>query len=321
LTDFLFISAFLTLLILSVLTIFFLIRRNLLQASLSTILLFLPLSIVNESHSYYINVITWTLGLLAAVIFLFIAIKSDLLRKIQQAIFFPLLILTIFLGFSIGISKNHISNAEETLERQSNLEIANLKRTQRPIAASESDIYYIILDEFVSPVMFRNYYRYDNDGFFSFLESSGFHLIRYPYSNYPWTIPSISSIVSLNYHKNWVLKKEFPQVAHFLLRYNRAAKLLESEGYQTYSIPSIYWFGNTSKGVWNDFLFRAQSYGLTMSILRSTPFANKAREYQRIKHRNHIHDQLAQLEEISKKKEEKKLKNLGNLGWLNTKKK
>lgn len=113
-------------------------------------------------------------------------------------------------------------------------------------------------------------------------------------------------MVSLNYHKNWVLKKEFPQVAHFLLLHNLTAKLLESDGYQIYSIPSIYWFGNPSKGVWNDFLFRAKSYGLTMSVLCSTPLTDKAKEYQRIQHRNHIHHQLAQLEEIAKKKEEKK---------------
>ncbi len=138
------------------------------------------------------------------------------------------------------------------------------------------------------------------------MQSSGFHLASQSYSNYPWTIPSISSIASLNYHKNWVLKKEFPQLAHFLLRYNMAAKLFESEGYHTYSIPSIYWLGNSSKGVWNDFLFRAKSYGLTMSVLRSTPLANKVREYQRSEHREHIHNQLTQLEEISEKKDEKK---------------
>lgn len=305
-SDFLFLSGILSFLILSVLMFLFLIKRNFLQASLSTILMFLPLSIVNESHFYHINLMVWAAGVLAGIVFLFIHIKPDIAKKMQQAIFIPLLALITFYGVSIGISKNRIATVENKLGRKLNKEFAVFKQNQRQITNLNSDIYFIILDEFISPIAFRNYYQYNNEEFFSFLESKSFRLARYSYSNYPWTIPSVSSMVSLNYHKNWVLKKEFPQVAHFLLRQNLTAKLLESDGYQVYSIPSIYWFGNTSKGLWKDFLFRAKSYGLTMSVLRSTPLTDKAREYQRIQHRNHIHHQFAQLEEIAKKKEGKK---------------
>lgn len=305
-TDFLFLTCFLIIVILCALTIFFLIKKNLPQASLSTILMILPLSIVNESYPYHVNVLIWSAALIAGSLFLFINIKSDLLWKIQQSIFIPLLFLSIIFGISIINSKNRIAKAENELKQLSDLEFSALKKTKKNNATFDSDVYFFILDELISPVAFRNYYHYDNENFFSFLKSSGFHLARYSYSNYPWTIPSISSIVSLNYHKNWVQKNEFPQIAHFLLKYNMAAKLLEAEGYRTYSIPSIYWFGNDSKGSWKDFLFRSKSYGLTMSVLRSTPLANKMREYQRIQHKRHIHSQLAQIEEISKKKEEKK---------------
>lgn len=305
-TDFLFLSSFIITVILLILTTFFLVKRNLLHASLSTIMVFIPLTIVNETYSYSINVIIWILGLVVALIFLSIGIRIDLLKKLHKAVFFPLFILAVFLGFSVAFSKGRIIKAEKELEKKLNLEFSELKRTQKSVINSNPDIYFIILDEFISLDAFRNYYQYDNDNFFSFLESSGFHLVGHSYSNYPWTIPSISSIASLNYHKNWVLKKEFPQLAHTLVRYNMGAKLLESEGYHTYSIPSIYWFGNASKGCWKDFLFRAKSYGLTMSVLRSTPLANIAREYQRVEHKNHINFQLAQLEEISKKQGQKK---------------
>jgi hypothetical protein len=250
--------------------------------------------------------LTWIGGVAGALVFLFITIKTDYLIKLQKAIFVPLLNLALFFSFSIIASKNSITNAERELDEKLNSELSELKQTKIPVANSKPDIYFIILDELISPIAFRNYYQYDNESFFSFLKSSGFHLIQYPYSNYPWTIPSISSIASLNYHKNWVLKKEFPQVAHFLLRYNMPAKLLESEGYSTYFIPSIYWFGNPSNGAWSDFLLRMKSYGLVMSVLRSTPLAYQAREYQRIAHKTHINNQLTQLKEIASKRGEKK---------------
>lgn len=303
--DFLFLSSFLILLIISIIAIFFSLKRCLLQSSLSTFLLFLPLSIINESHSYYINVIVWLASTLAALIFLFFPIKINILKKIQQVIFIPLLLLIIFFGICISISKTRILFAKKNLKNQLDSQFAELKCTQKSGIHFNRDIYCIILDEFISPIAFKNYYQYSNTNFFSSLESSGFHLVNHSYSNYAWTIPSVSSLVSLNYHKNWVSKKEFPQIAHFLLCYNMTAKLLQSEGYQIHTIPSIYWLGNSFKGFWKDFLFRSKSYGLTMSLLRSTPFAKRARKYQCLEHRNHIHSQFAQLEEITKKKEKK----------------
>lgn len=303
--DFLFLSFFLMILVISVIAIFFSLKRCLLQSSLSTFLVFLPLSIINESHSYFTNVLVWLSSALTALIFLFSPIKITVLKKIQQIIFFPLCILIIFFGTCISISKIRIFVARKNLENKLNSQFVELKRTQNPTTHLSPDVYFIILDEFISPIAFKNYYQYNNTGFFSFLEASGFHLVNHPYSNYAWTIPSISSMVSLNYHKNWVSKKEFPKIAHFLLRYNMIAKLLQSEGYQIYTIPSIYWLGNSFKKIWKDFLFRSKSYGLTMSVLRSTPLAKKARKYQRIEHRNHILNQFTQFEKVVKKKEKK----------------
>ncbi|HEY4832569.1 MAG TPA: hypothetical protein VIH61_08440, partial [Waddliaceae bacterium] len=177
-TDFLLLSAFLSLLILIVLTIFFLIKKNLLHASLASALVFLPLSIINESHSYYVNALTWIGGVFGASVFLLITIKKDYLIKFQKAIFVPLLGLALFLSYSITASKNRIVNTERELEKKLNLELSELNKAKNPTATSKSDIYFIILDELVSPVAFRNYYQYDNESFFSFLESSGFHLIQ-----------------------------------------------------------------------------------------------------------------------------------------------
>ena len=307
--DFCILSLFITLIIACVFFIFYFFTRNVLRASLSSFLFFLPLSIINESHSFNLNVSVWAIGILLATCFLFFPFKEAALRKILQGVCISLFFLTCLYSYSIINAKNRIRQTESSLQEKLDSEFALLKQSQKKLTSPSQDIYFIILDEYISQVAFRNYYKYDNENFFSFLETSGFHLVKYPYSNYPWTIPSISSMVSLGYHKNWVEKKEFPQIAHFLLRYNLTAKLFESEGYTTYSVPSIYWFGNPSRGIWNDFLFRAKSYGLTLSTLRSTPLTNKAREFQRKEHRKHIQYQLAQMEKIIKQKREKKFIN------------
>ncbi len=306
LSDFCVLFALMGSLTLFVFSIFVIFKKNFLRASFASFLVFLPLSIVNESHSFYLNVSIWMLGITLAICFLFIPFKKTLMQKAQQGIFISLLALTSIYTLSIVTSKNRIRQTNHSLQKQLDSEFALLKETQIQSEKPLRDIYFIILDEYISQTTFRNYYQYDNESFFLFLESSGFHLVKHPYSNYPWTIPSISSMVSLGYHKNWVEKKEFPQVAHFLLRYNLAAKLLESEGYKTYSTPSVYWFGNPSRGIWSDFFFRAKSYGLTMSILRSTPFTKKARGLQRKEHRKHIQYQLAELQNIVKNKKERK---------------
>jgi Sulfatase len=306
LTDFLFLFAFLSLFMFFTLTVFFLIKKNLLKASFSTIIFFLPLSIINESHNFYLNIIVWLTGMLLAICCLFFPLRKNLLQIAQKVIFTAFLFLVCLHSISIITSKNRIRKTNKFLKNQLDSEFAFLKKNKKPSKFPLRDVYFIILDEYISPATFKNYYKYNNENFFAFLRSSHFHLVKYPYSNYPWTIPSISSMVSLRYHKNWVEKKEFPQVAHFLLRYNLIANLLKSEGYTIYSIPSIYWLGNPSKGLWKNFLFRAKSYGLVMSLLRSTPLKNKARSYQRKEHKNHIQLQLSKIDKIVRKKDEKK---------------
>ncbi len=60
---------------------------------------------------------------------------------------------------SIGISKNRIAKAEEELEKKSNQEFVNLKQFKKSVANSNPDVYFIILDELILPVAFRNYHH------------------------------------------------------------------------------------------------------------------------------------------------------------------
>lgn len=303
--DFLLLSVFLTALVLSVTIVFFVVRKSLLIAALATGIVFSPLLILCESDAYAYNLGIWLLASLLAMTFLFAPIPNTYLKKAQEFVLFSCSVFIGFLTISICKSKLHITQAKKRVKENLESELSSLINHNPIKNHFESDIYCIILDEFISPNTFSNYYKYDNKDFFSFLNKVGFQLVKHSYSNYAWTIPSISSLVSLQYHKNWVAKKEFPQIAQALIEYNLIGKLLKQEGYKIYSIPSIYWLGNTTKGIWKDFLLRTKSYGLIMSVLRSTPFAPKARGYQCIQHRHHIFKQLKEIRRIIENKEKK----------------
>lgn len=304
-SDFLILCIFLSIATLIILFLFSLVR-NLPHAALSTTIFFIPLLIVNESFSYRNNVVIWVIFTSLALASLFFSFQQQLIIKIHQAIIAPLFFILIFYGVLIGISKYRILKTKNELFASLTTDLLALKANQKAVIEADRDIYFIVLDEYISPNTFRNYYQYDNENFFSFLSSSNFHLVRFPYSNYAWTIPSLSSMLSLNYHKNWVDKKEFPQIAHYLLQNNITMKLLESEGYSIHNIPSIYWLPNKFKKTKKDFLFRAKSYGPVLSIMRATPFALMAREFQRREQKKHIENQLLRIQEIIELPQKKK---------------
>ena len=306
-SDFFLASFFMGLLALIFLSIFYFLSKNLLKSCVSASIALLPLFLVNESSSLWLNISVWIGLLLLGIIVSLTPLNFRFFSVTQKILLLSTFVLAIFNGISITFSKINTTNKLNQIDKDLNAKFSDLKLNKSLTNNNfNSDIYFIVLDEYISPVAFKDYYKYDNTSFFKFLEESNFHLGRYTYSNYPWTIPSVSSMVTMNYHENWVTKAEFPQVAHHLIRYNLIAKLLSEEGYATYSLPSIYWLGNQDKGIWKDFLFRAKSYGFMMSLMRSTPFAEYARGYQRTCHASFILDQLNQLSEIAKKKGPKK---------------
>lgn len=306
-SDFFILSFFLGVISLIFLGTFFFIRKNFLQASLATVVLFLPLSIANEATPFHYKMAIWIAGFLCSLLVLFLKIRQETLGKIVQSLVFPFSILILVYGVSIYRVKDEIGKKEKSeLEAQLNQQLAHLQKSQNKSLVADGDVYFIVLDEFISQVAFEDYYKYNNRDFFSSLSALGFRLIEQPYSNYPWTIPSVSSMVAMCYHTNLMQKKDFPQAAHSLIRYNLPARLLETCQYTSYHIPSVYWLGNASIGVWEDFLSRSHSYGLTLSLLHATPFSKLAREFQRHKHRLHIQQQLSQLKELSQDSTEKK---------------
>ncbi len=305
-SDFFILSLFLAGISFLFLGLFFFIRKNLLQASLGVVVLLLPLSVVNEATPFHYKQAIWMGALLCSIVVLFLKIKQETLVKVVRSVAFPLAILTIVYGLSTYSAKSELGKNQAELETSLDQQLSQLKKSQNRSLVAEGDVYFIVLDELISKVAFDSYYKYDNKAFYDLLSLFGFRVIEKPYANYPWTIPSVSSMVAMDYHTNLARKKDFPQLAHSLIRYNLPGKLLESCQYTSYNIPSVYWLGNSSTTLWKDFLSRSQSYGLTLSVLHATPFSKMAREFQRQKHRLHIEQQLSELKRLSQDPTERK---------------
>lgn len=64
---------------------------------------------------------------------------------------------------------------------------------------SKPDIYYLVFDRYASSETLKDIYNYDNSDLVNFLTQQGFVTRSSAYANYPFTMSSLSSTMSLNY--------------------------------------------------------------------------------------------------------------------------
>jgi hypothetical protein len=111
---------------------------------------------------------------------------------------------------------------------------------------SKPDIYYLLFDRYTNADELKSNFNYDNSGLISFLGDNGFVTRNGAYSNYPFTTPSVSSTMAMNYHdtfkalfendSNW--RTLFPY--RTILNNPPAAQVLKQNGY-TYNQVSSWW--------------------------------------------------------------------------------
>jgi hypothetical protein len=116
-----------------------------------------------------------------------------------------------------------------------------------PAPGFKPDVYYIILDGYSRDDMLRMFYKYDNSGFINFLEKAGFYVPRHSYSNYPNTLPSLSSSLNMRYHSSPAptTRKERDQKSgdkkfFDLIRSNEVMKRFKAHGYQVINLASTW---------------------------------------------------------------------------------
>ena len=105
------------------------------------------------------------------------------------------------------------------------------------------DIYYIILDGYMSYNTLRKYYDFDNGIFYNYLTKKGFYIAHNSRSNYSQTKYSFPSSLNMEYLQNLFDKQENFEalpVYHELTKNNKVESVLRKKGYKYICIG----FGN-----------------------------------------------------------------------------
>jgi hypothetical protein len=135
-------------------------------------------------------------------------------------------------------------------------ELAYEHKTSMPAktkdATSKPDIYYIVTDRYANSPTLKSQYQYDNSAFTDFLRDQQFVVRDDAYANYPFTMSSISSTLSMDYHAGLgamfggdQYQAAFPYRA--ILNDPPVAQILKREGYSYNQVSS--WWDFTRVGI------------------------------------------------------------------------
>jgi len=112
-------------------------------------------------------------------------------------------------------------------------------------AASDPDVYFIVLDGYARQDVLARYYGFDNSPFLNALRDKGFRIADQSSTNYNWTFLSLSSTLNLGY-----LQELFPQeldaggadrsVLYESIRNSLTARFLRDRGYRIVHFQSTW---------------------------------------------------------------------------------
>ncbi len=118
-------------------------------------------------------------------------------------------------------------------------------------ATDSPDIYFIILDRYTNNTVLKNQFGFDNSPFLDWLREQGFAVDDNAYAAYPYTAPSLASILNMSYHNDDTkqYKNDTVQSSSLLnnmTRNSEVAKLLLQQGYSYHNVGSAYDASNTT---------------------------------------------------------------------------
>lgn len=169
--------------------------------------------------------------------------KYETLRQLQP---YKVLLFAVLFIFSLQV----IRTGWRLLEIQDQLgyrhQAAVLRETQVQLVNRKPDIYYLVFDRYASDKVLKDQFGYDNKDLDDFLKSKGFVSRQAAYSNYPFTMQSITSTMALEYFPG--LEKKFGGSGKWqtgfpyrsILNDPPIAQVLEKHGY-SYSQVSSWW--------------------------------------------------------------------------------
>lgn len=110
-------------------------------------------------------------------------------------------------------------------------------------AVTKPDIYYFVFDRYASDTTLKNTYGYDNSNLTNYLDSQGFSNRSDAYTNYPFTMSSVSSTLAMDYHRQLGalfgkngFQTGFPYRS--ILNDPPVAKILATDGYKFNQVSS-----------------------------------------------------------------------------------
>lgn len=130
--------------------------------------------------------------------------------------------------------------------------VRNLERPLRTVAPAGNtarihpDIYLILLDMYASSPVLRERYDFDNRAFEDSLRSLGFIVppgVRSNYNQSRHSLPSILNFAHVTRVANELGTSTDASLSYHLVRNNRLARYLKSQGYRFVFFPSAWWHG------------------------------------------------------------------------------
>ncbi len=135
------------------------------------------------------------------------------------------------------------------------------------------NIYFILTDAYASNDTLQETTKFNNQLFLDYLAKKGFLIGGNTYSNYHFTVASLSATMNMRLHskeKNSDYIKYTPQMHESLKGNNVVRRILKSNGYDIINIPAC-WYEMSCYG-YEDYCIRGNGYDIYRSFLSSTPF-------------------------------------------------
>ncbi len=194
------------------------------------------------------KVAVWLLYILVAIVLVVMAMKSAGRQTTWPSIRFIKLIslvgIILLVGPLIQIVPGLFASSEARQQALQATQVLPVAHHSSLVAASQPDIYYIVLDRYASPKTQAEYYDYDNQQLIDYLAQKQFYLATDSNTNYPKTLFSLSSTLNLDYLQSLVDTQadgvSDTDTASVLMRNHKAGQIFKSLGYTYFHVGNYY---------------------------------------------------------------------------------
>jgi len=177
----------------------------------------------------------WTMVVLIGLAFIIFALRKTRSREFfaQATPSFNLIVLALLALQFITLAASFIEFSKYVHVFAENIPVTTLRQNvpKAMDSATRPDIYFIVPDGYPSDSWLKSTENYDNSDFTRALEDRGFVVIGHAQSNYGITLPSLSSILNMQYYRSNPSPYSGFDFLRIELANNRVARLLAEQGY------------------------------------------------------------------------------------------